>query len=619
MKKFFAISSILLTFVFAGNFVPQHSAAKGSKFFRAENAVPGRYIVVLNSAATLSKYESAANVEAVSYELAGEYNASVDKVYDSAINGFAAAMDESSAMNMSVDSRVAWVEEDAIAYAQAVQSGATWGLDRLDQRALPLSSSFQYSTTGSGVHAYIIDSGIRVTHQDFGGRASVAADFIGDGQNGNDCNGHGTHVAGTIGGTTYGVAKGVSLHAVRVLQCDGNGLISQMISGINWVTSNRINPAVANISISLTGISPSLDTAVSNSVNSGVTYTIAAGNFSGDACNYSPERVPNAITVGSIASNDARPGYSNQGPCLDIYAPGNGVYSLSNADDVSTRMMNGTSMAAPHVAGVAALYLESNPSATPAMVTQQILNGATVGAVWNVDGVSANRLLYSWVGGMQAAEAPAQVTIIKKVTNAQGGNTSSTSFGYSATNLGVNSFALIGNNAPPSDRFVNPNVVPAEAGNTDIVVTEAGVSGWNLNSIQCTETAGSGMTNIKNTTVDVANRKAVIKVEPGENVTCTFASQELAPSAIPVSVSGRVLDPKGRAMKGVYVSAFDQNTGGVYTVSTNSFGYYNLNGLLTTHAYVVGASSKRYVFSPDTISINLSDSLNNANFVGFGR
>jgi hypothetical protein len=295
------------------------------------------------------------------------------------------------------------------------------------------------------------------------------------------------------------------------------------------------------------------------------------------------------------------------------------VISLSNADDVSTRMMNGPSMAAPHVAGVAALYLESNPLATPAMVAQQIINGASVGAVWNVDGVSANRLLYSWIGGMQAPEAPAQVTIIKQVTNATGGSSSTTSFGYSATNLGVNSFSLVGNNAPPSDRFVNPNVIPPEAGNTDIVVTEASVSGWNLNSIQCTETAGSGMTNIKNTTVDVANRKAIIKVEPGENVTCTFASQELAPTAIPVTVSGRVTDAKGRGMKGIYVSAFDQNTGQVYTVPTNSFGYYALNGLLTTHAYVVGASSKRYTFSPDTMAINLSDSLNNADFVGFGR
>jgi subtilisin family serine protease len=619
MKKFLVISSVLLACVFAANFAPQSSSAKSAKFYRSSSPVPGRYIVVLRPIETKSLFEAAATVESMSYELAGEYGGNVDKVYEAALTGFSAEMNEAAALELSNDSRVAWVEEDGVAYAQTVQSGATWGLDRIDQRALPLSSSFQYSTTGSGVHAYIIDSGIRVTHQDFGGRASVSADFVGDGQNGNDCNGHGTHVAGTVGSSTYGVAKSVSLHAVRVLQCDGNGLISNMIAGINWVTSNRINPAVANISISLTGISPSLDTAVSNSVSSGVTYTIAAGNFGMDACNYSPERVPNAITVGSIASNDARPGYSNQGPCLDIYAPGNGVVSLSNADDVSVRSMNGTSMAAPHVAGVAALYLEANPSASPATVSQQIMNGATVGAVWNVDGVSANRLLYSWIGGMQAPTEAAQVTIIKQVTNATGGTSSSTSFGYSATNLGANTFALVDNNAPPSDRFVNPNVVPAEGSNTDIVVTEASVSGWNLNSIQCTETAGSGMTNILNTTVDVANRKAVIKAEPGESITCTFASQEMAPSAAPVNVSGKVVGTNGRGINNVSVQAYDAMTGAIYSTSTNSLGNYNFSGLLTTHFYTVTVSAKRYYFRPDSQDFSLTDNLANVNFVGLSR
>jgi subtilisin family serine protease len=460
-----------------------------------------------------------------------------------------------------------------------------------------------------------LDTGIRITHQDFGGRASVAVDLVGDGQNGNDCNGHGTHVAGTVGSSTYGVAKGVSLHAVRVLVCDGSGNLSTVIAGVNWITANRINPAVVNISLSLSGTSFTLDNAITTSIASGVNYAIAAGNFFDDACNYSPARTPNAITVGAITSTDARAGYSNQGPCLDIYAPGHGIVSLSNADDVSARSMSGTSMAAPHVAGVIALYLEANPSASPATVTQNVLNGATTGLVWNVDGVSANRLLYSWIGGMQAPSAPAKVTIIKQVTNASGGTSSSTTFGYSATNLGVSSFALIDNNAPPSDRFVNPNLIPSEGVNNDIVVTEGTVSGWNLNSIQCTETAGPGMPNVQNSSVDVAGRKAIIKVEPGESVTCTFTSTELAPTSAPVSVSGRITDSQGRGLKSVNVAIQDLNTGVISYATTSSFGYYSIQGLLTTHFFEISVSARRRAFTPDSRSFTLNDNLAGVDFV----
>jgi aqualysin 1 len=616
MKKLLVISSILLACILSGNVVPQHSSAKGTKFKRSVDAIAGRYIVVFNQQPTKGQLEFANNTESLAYELAGSHGAYVDRVFDTALSGFSAEMTEEAAIRLSNDERVAFVEEDAVAYATGNQSNATWGLDRLDQRALPLNAAFQYATTGSGVHAYVVDSGIRITHQEFGGRATVGADFVGDGQNGLDCYGHGTHVAGTIGSSTYGVAKNVSLHSVRVLGCSGTGTVSAIISAANWITANRMNPAVANISVILSGGSSSLDLAITNSIASGVTYTVASGNNGGNACNYSPARIPNAITVGAADSNDARPPFSNQGSCVDIYAPGSGVLSLSNADDTSTRWMSGTSMAAPHAAGVAALYLESNPGASASTVSQQVLNSSTLGLVTNTDGTGPNRLLYSWLGGSTPPALPAHVTIIKQVIDANGGTSSSTVFGYTATNLGANSFALVDNNAPPSDRFENPNVIPGEGTDSDIVVTESSISGWNLNSIQCTETSDMGTSSVQNTTVDVTNRRAIIKAEQGESVTCTFTSQEVAPTAAPVTVSGRVVGFNGRGLKSVTVAAQDMNTGLTYYAVTNSFGYYTFNGLLTTHYYTISARSKRYEFTPATQSFSLSEALTSVNFVG---
>lgn len=615
MKKLLVTSAFLLASVLSGNYVPQLSSAKGEiKFYRSANAIPGRYIVVLKDDSKKGPSDFSNIAESMSYQLAGEFGGTVDLVYDSAISGFSTKMSEEAAIALSKDPRVAYVEEDAVVSAQAVQTGATWGLDRIDQRSLPLSSSFQYSTTGSGVHAYVIDSGIRASHQDFGGRASVAVDFVGDGLNGSDCTGHGTHVAGTLGGNTYGVAKGVQIHALRVLACDSSGSIGGVLGAINWVTANRINPAVVNLSVTFTGPSTVIDSAINNSIASGVTYSIAAGNFGMDACGFSPGRVPNAITVGAIASNDARPGYSNTGSCVDLVAPGNGVVSLSNADDVSTRSMNGTSMAAPHVAGVAALYLESNPSASPATVHSEIVNSTTSGVVWNQNGPTGDKLLYSWLGGSGPSLAPARVTVIKQVLTASGGTASSVSFGYNATNLGSTSFALIDNNAPPSDRFDNPNVVATEGVN-DIVVTEGSMSGWNLNSISCTEVAGSGSPNVQNSTVDLAGRKATIKAEPGETVTCTFTSQELAPTSAPVSLSGRIVAPNGRGVKNVAVLLQDVNTGEHRTALTNSFGYFSFEGLPSAHLYVLEPASKRYQFSPESQSFSLSDNLTLANII----
>jgi len=249
------------------------------------------------------------------------------------------------------------------------------------------------------VTAYVIDTGIRSSHAEFGGRVGSGYTAVADGQGTNDCNGHGTHVAGTVGGNTYGIAKGVSLRPVRVLGCDGSGTNSGVIAGIDWVTANKTGPSVANMSLG-GGVSAALDSAVLSSTNAGVTYAVAAGNDNGaDACNGSPARVAAALTVGSTTNTDARSSFSNIGSCLDLFAPGSSITSSWNTSDTATNTISGTSMATPHVAGVIALYLQNNPSASPATVSSAVVNGATTNVVSNPGTGSPNKLLYSVLGG----------------------------------------------------------------------------------------------------------------------------------------------------------------------------------------------------------------------------
>ncbi len=238
----------------------------------------------------------------------------------------------------------------------------------------------------------MIDTGIRTTHTQFGGRASNVFDAFGG--SGADCNGHGTHVSGTIGGSTYGVAKSVMLRGVRVLDCNGSGSNSGVIAGVDWVTNNHINPAVANMSLG-GGASSALDTAVNNLANSGVPIAVAAGNSNTNACNSSPARAANAITVGSTTTTDARSSFSNFGTCLDIFAPGSGILSSYASSDTATATLSGTSMASPHVAGVAALYKQFSPGASATTTRNAIVNGSTPNVVTNAGTGSPNRLLYS--------------------------------------------------------------------------------------------------------------------------------------------------------------------------------------------------------------------------------
>ena len=365
----------------------------------ATQPAAGSYIVVFkaNAVRAADEARSARPLVADSArQLARAHGGNVRFLYQHALKGFAVQMTADEANALAADPRVAYVEPDQVVHAIATQSPVTWGLDRIDQRDLPLSNSYTYNQTGAGVHAYIIDTGVRASHAEFGGRIGNGADFIGGGTN--DCNGHGTHVAGTTGGATYGVAKGVIIHAVRVLNCQGSGSTSGVIAGVDWVTSNRIRPAVANMSLG-GGASTALDNAVANSINSGVSYAVAAGNSNANACNSSPARATAANTVGSTTSTDARSSFSNFGTCLDIFAPGSSITSAWHTSDSATNTISGTSMASPHVAGVIALYLETNPGASAATVSSALTSNATPNKVANAGSGSPNRLLYSIFGG----------------------------------------------------------------------------------------------------------------------------------------------------------------------------------------------------------------------------
>ena len=320
-------------------------------------------------------------------------------VYTTAVNGFAGTLNAGQLNALRHNPSVEYIEADGEVQASVIQTGATWGLDRIDQANLPLSTTFSYLNTGLGVRAYIVDTGIRLTHTQFAGRVSTGYDAVTAGGNASDCNGHGTHVAGTVGGTTHGVAKAVSLVAVRVLNCQGSGTNAGVIAGVDWVAANHVKPAVANMSLG-GGANTTLDNAVKNAVARGITFVVAAGNgnwfgIAANACNYSPARVPEAITVGATTSTDAKASYSNYGTCVDIFAPGSSITSAWHTNDTATNTISGTSMASPHVAGVAALYLQSNPGAAPATVSGAITGGATLNKVTNPGSGSPNRLLFT--------------------------------------------------------------------------------------------------------------------------------------------------------------------------------------------------------------------------------
>jgi subtilisin family serine protease len=339
-------------------------------------AIEGSYVVVLNEGADPRSVAAVAGV-------------SPSFVYSAAVNGFAASLNQGQLNALQHNPNVAYIEQDQAYEATATQSGATWGIDRIDQRSRPLSGTYTYTTTASTVYAYVIDTGIYASHSQFGGRASNVYDALGG--NGTDCNGHGTHVAGTIGSSTYGVAKSVRLRGLRVLNCSGSGSTSGIIAAIDWVRVNRTNPAVANLSLG-GGYSSTLNTAINNLANSGVFVAVAAGNENQNACNVSPASAANATTVASSTSSDAKSSFSNYGSCVDLYAPGSSI--TSTWLNGGTNTISGTSMASPHVAGVAALYKATYGNASTATIDSWIKTNSTANVITGNPSGTPNRLLY---------------------------------------------------------------------------------------------------------------------------------------------------------------------------------------------------------------------------------
>jgi subtilisin family serine protease len=340
------------------------------------NGIDGSYLVILNEDANPRSVAAIAGVDP-------------HFVYTANVNGFAAELNQGQLNALQHNPNVAYIEQDQAFEATTTQSGATWGIDRIDQRNRPLSGTYTYTTTASNVTAYVIDTGIQTSHPQFGGRAAVSYDALGG--NGQDCNGHGTHVAGTIGSSTYGIAKGVKLRAVRVLNCSGSGSTAGIIAALDWVRLNRSGPSVANMSLG-GGLSSTLNTAASNLANSGVFLAVAAGNENQNACNVSPASAASATTVAASTSTDAKASYSNYGSCVDVYAPGSSI--TSTWLNSGTNTISGTSMASPHVAGVAALYKGAFGEAASSTVDAWIKNNSTANVITGNPAGTPNRLLY---------------------------------------------------------------------------------------------------------------------------------------------------------------------------------------------------------------------------------
>lgn len=468
-------------------YIPLVSGAQSSAQTTDGEIIPGRYIVRFRDAMVAGSMPDA--IAQTAQAVAGAHGGEVLFVYDAALSGFSAMLPVSAVAAVTADPRVAAVEPDRVIRVETTQLNPTWGLDRIDQRALPLSRSYTVQSNGADVHAYILDTGVRVTHREFSGRIGTGFTSINDGRGVVDCHGHGTHVAGTVGGATYGVAKGVTIHPVRVLDCQGSGSTSTVIAGIDWIARNHVKPAVANMSLS--GLaSPALDTAVRNATAAGITFVAAAGNSNSNACNYSPARVAELLTVGATTSTDQRASFSNFGACLDVFAPGANITSATSSTDSSIANYSGTSMAAPHVAGAVAVYLSVNPQASPATVHAAVVNAATANRVGSAGTNSPNRLLYvTALDGVAQPPATPTSTVPPSVTpTATATNTPTNTPTPTPTPTSVpptatpTATATPTSTAPPA-----PTATPVPESCRELVVNgdfEAGTTGWAQSSSQ---------------------------------------------------------------------------------------------------------------------------------------
>ncbi|MFI5542410.1 S8 family peptidase [Streptomyces sp. NPDC051815] len=366
----------------------------------AEDAVPGRYVVVFARGAGSSVRGAPAGdagrraAAAAAARTARVHGGSVRAVFGTALRGYAARMTAAQAARVAADPSVAYVQQDGTHTASSGRAEPSWGLDRIDQRGLPLDGRYAAAGTAANVTVYLVDSGLRTTHAQFGGRASIGVDTVGDGRDGADCTGHGTHVAATVGGKDFGVAKGVGLVAVRVTDCRDRAATSAIIAAADWITAHAVRPAVVTMSVNGAANSAE-DEAIERSIASGITWVVSSGNGGTDACDNSPGRIGAALVVNNSTADDVRRPDSNFGPCTDLFAPGTGILSAGHRSDTAERTLSGTSMAAPHVAGAAALFLSAHPGAAPAEVHRALVAAATTGAVRGAGPGTPDRLLFT--------------------------------------------------------------------------------------------------------------------------------------------------------------------------------------------------------------------------------
>jgi subtilisin family serine protease len=535
-----------------------------------------------------------AGVDKAARDLAAKHDGAVARTYRTALRGFEVKATAARAARIAADPAVAYVEQNHTVRIQDTQNNPpSWGLDRIDQRNLPLSGSYTYPTTAPTVHAYIIDTGIRFSHSALGGRATSGFDAI-DGGSADDCNGHGTHVAGTVGSGAYGVAKAVQLVGVRVLNCSGSGTNAQVIGGIEWVTNNAIKPAVANMSLG-GGANSSIDTAVRNSINSGVTYAIAAGNgnqlgIRQNACNYSPARVAEAITVGATQNNDAAASFSNFGTCVDILAPGVSITSSWSTNDTATNTISGTSMATPHVAGAAALVLAANPTWTPTQVRDFLVSNSTPNVVTNPGTGTPNRLLFVVQDGTPANDfsvsvSPASGSVAAGSSVATTVNTATTAGSAQSVSLSASglpagasaSFSPASVTSGGSSTLTISTTASVTNGTYPITVTGTGASGTRTATYTLTVTGGStgNCTGTNGTDVaipDLSTVTSTITIACGRNAS---ASSTVAVNIVHTYRGDLVIDlvaPDGTAYRLKNSSGTDSadNVNATYTGNLSS-------------------------------------------------